>query len=237
MLNTFKTAFILFTLFISNSDLAAKNQEISIQFIGNCGLYMTDGDLHIYSDFPYQSGAYNYMEYDSTQLEKVHENSIFLFTHKHKDHYSGKLMRRILKEKKGKKYGSWNISALEKIGEDNPNFKIEAFKTKHRFTLRHYSYLITWHGKKIYLSGDTESAETIGKMKNLDWAFIPPWIVYDAKEKGIEIDSKMKAIYHLYPNQMTNNEIPSDIILLNKENYTISISLSKNFKAKEEEES
>jgi hypothetical protein len=50
------------------------------------------------------------------------------------------------------------------------NFNIEVFKTKHRFTFKHYSYLITWHGKRIFFSGDTESAETIARVKGINWA-------------------------------------------------------------------
>ena len=80
-----------------------------------------------------------------------------------------------------------------------PNFEIKIFKTKHIFSAKHHSYLITWNDKRIYLSGDAESSETIAKMKNLDWAFVPPWLMVDAKEKGVEIDAKMIGIYHLYP--------------------------------------
>ncbi|MBC8882919.1 hypothetical protein H9X57_04590 [Flavobacterium piscinae] len=64
------------------------------------------------------------------------------------------------------------------------DFKIESFKTKHRFTFKHYSYLITWHGKRIFLSGDTESADLISTVKNINWAFVPYWIMLDAKEKS-----------------------------------------------------
>lgn len=213
----------------------AQSQEISIKFIGNCGLYMTDGELNIYSDFPYQSGAYNYMEYDSLEIDKIKENSIFLFTHKHKDHYSGKLMRKVLKEKKGKKYGSWNIKALEKLGENNPNFSIKAYKTKHRFTLKHYSYLITWHGKRIFLSGDTESAATIGLIKDIDWAFIPYWILLDSKEKNISLDVINKVIYHLYPNTKFQGKKPEDTTYLDLPGQVITIPLKNHSEAIQED--
>ena len=67
---------------------------------------------------------------------------------------------------------------------------------------RHYSYLINWHGKKIYLSGDTTNPETIGKIKDIDWAFVPYWILKNAKDQNIEIDAKMYGVYHLYPAQI-----------------------------------
>jgi len=175
----------------------AQENKITIKFIGNCGLYMTDGVSNIYSDFPYKSGAHNYMEFDNSELDSIKSNSIFIFTHKHSDHYSEKNIKKVIKEKNGKKYGSWNIEELEKLGESIPNFKIQAFKTKHKFSINHYSYLITWHNKKIFLSGDTESAEVIGNIENIDWAFVPYWVLLDAKDNNIKIDTKMYAIYHL----------------------------------------
>jgi len=191
-----------------------QQNEISITFIGNCGLYMTDGSQHIYTDFPYKSGAYNYMEYDPSELDSIKENAIFIFTHKHADHYSKKNLKKVLQEKGGRTYGSWNLSELKKLAEGIPDFEIQVFRTKHRFSFAHYSYLITWHGKTIYLSGDTESAETIGSVPNIDWAFIPYWIVSDAKENNIEIDTKVRAVYHFYPNQKIEGDIPEDVVLL-----------------------
>lgn len=201
----------------------AQGKEISIKFIGNCGLYMTDGETNVYSDFPYKSGAFNYMEFDDAELDSVKENSIFIFTHKHPDHYSSKNMKRVLREKNGQKYGSWNIKELEQLGNTIPNFSVQAFKTKHRFSFKHYSYLITWHGKKIFLSGDTESAEIIGNISGIDWAFVPYWVVLDANEKNIKIDAKRRGLYHLYPNQKMTGKIPEDMILLQNQNEIISI--------------
>ena len=163
---------ILALVIISNIAIGQSN-EITIRFIGNCGLHMTDGTTDIYTDFPYVSGFNQYMEYDDSELDDIKENSFFIFTHNHPDHYSKKRMKRILKEKNGMKYGNWNISELEDLGRSISDFQIQAFKTRHFLSRRHYSYLITWHGKKIFLSGDTEHPETIAKIKDMDWAFMP----------------------------------------------------------------
>lgn len=214
-------AFFL-VLFISQHSLA-QSSEIKIKFIGNCGLHLSDGLTNIYTDFPYKSGAYNYMEYDDAQLDSIPEDAIFIFTHKHADHYSRKALKHSLKHKNGRKYGKWNIKALKKLSETIPDFNIEVYQTKHRFSFSHYSYLITWHGKKIFLSGDTESAETIGNVNGIDWAFIPYWILNDAKDNNITIDAKMKVLYHLYPNQKFTGQIPEDLIFLREENQMIRI--------------
>jgi L-ascorbate metabolism protein UlaG (beta-lactamase superfamily) len=180
-------------------------QKITVQFLGNCGLYLTDGKEHIYIDFPYKSGAYGYMKYAESSLDSLQENAYFLFTHKHADHYSRKNVKKQIKQNGGKKYGVFKISKLQEFANSIDNFEIKAFKTKHSFfgiPFRHYSFLITWHGKRIFLSGDTTEPETIGNIKNIDWAYIPPWILYYAKQKNISIDAKMQFIYHLYPSEI-----------------------------------
>lgn len=181
-----------------------QDDEISIRYIGNCGLHITDGTTQIYTDFPYKSGAHRYAEYDDSELDQLKENSFYIFTHQHSDHYSKKLLKKALEEKKGKAFGPWNIDTFESLSELIPDFKIETFKTKHRFTSNHYSLLITWHGKRIFLSGDTEHAETIGKITDLDWAFIPAWLVLDLNEKKIKLDTKMVGIYHIGPKDNVN---------------------------------
>jgi hypothetical protein len=50
---------------------AAQTNVITVRFIGNCGLYMTDGSLDVYVDFPYRSGAYNYMEYPASEIDSI----------------------------------------------------------------------------------------------------------------------------------------------------------------------
>jgi L-ascorbate metabolism protein UlaG (beta-lactamase superfamily) len=216
----------LLTLLSFTLTTFSQTSQISIRFIGNCGLYMTDGILNIYIDFPYKSGAHHYMEYDSSELDSVKSNPIFIFTHKHSDHYSGKLVKKLSKKLDGKIYSPWNVKELLKLNNKLTDFTIEAFKTKHRFSINHYSYLISWHNKRIFISGDTEHAETIAALKDIDWAFVPVWLLMDANEKGIKLGdvSKMFAIYHIGPgDNITNNENEPKIKLLNKQGEIIRI--------------
>ena len=217
-----KLVFIVTLISISNFGFSQSN-EIKIKFIGNCGLYLTDGKSNLYIDFPYKSGAYGYMKYDQTEIDSIKENSIFLFTHRHADHYSKKILKQIKSKHKGRVFGNWNTKKFEKLNNAIDDFKIEPFKTKHRFTLKHYSYLITWHGKRIFLSGDTETAETIATVKKINWTFVPYWIMLDAKEKNLKIDTEKFGIYHLYPNQEISNSTPEKIVLLNRQGEVIKI--------------
>jgi len=181
-----------------------QKNEIKIRYIGNCGLHITDGTTHIYTDFPYKSGAHHYDKYDDSEIDSLKENAYYIFTHKHSDHYYKGKMRKILKSKNGKKYGKWNIDKLKNLDKVIPHFNIEAFKTKHLFSFAHYSYLITWHGKTIFLSGDTEHPDTILKLKGIDWAFIPAWLAYSIHETGEKLDAKHIGIYHIGPRDNVN---------------------------------
>ncbi len=215
--------FSFFLLTLCNSTLFfCQSNEIKISFIGNCALNMTDGISNIYIDFPYKSGAHKYMKYENSELENVKNNSIFIFTHKHNDHYSEKL----LKKYQGQKYGPWNINELDKIKESIPDFEIQPFKTSHKvygISFEHYSYLITWHNKKIYLSGDTGELEDLSKIKNIDYAFINPWMFMTSRREKISIDAKFFGIYHLYPDQHIDDGFPDNIKFLKQQGEVIHI--------------
>lgn len=210
---------ILIFLFLATSSFA-QSPEIQIKFIGNCGMYMTDGEANIYVDFPYKSGAHHYMEYNAAEMDSIKENAIFIFTHKHSDHYSRKLVKKV-KKQNGQVYGPWNSDALENLSGIN-DFSVKAFDTKHKFSFDHRSYLITWHGKRIYFSGDTETADTMATVKNIDYAFVPAWLMSDANEKDIKLDVGNLVIYHIGPRDNITTDNPK-INLLKTEGQRINI--------------
>jgi len=67
MINIYKKLIVIIVIILISS--YSQTNEITVKFIGNCGLYLTDGNLNIYIDFPYKSGAHNYMEYDKSEIE------------------------------------------------------------------------------------------------------------------------------------------------------------------------
>lgn len=214
---------IAFTIATTNSQ--AQSKQISIRFIGNCGLHLTDGTTNFYIDFPYKSGAHDYMEYDASEVQNIIPNSIFIFTHRHADHYSKKLW----KKHSGQKYDPYNTEKLGELSKQIPGFSIQAFRTPHKvfgISFKHYSYLITWHGKKIYLSGDTETADTFAKQENLDYAFVPVWLLLDAQDKGVKhrAISKFIYIYHIGPKDSIKiNPNDDQLRLLNKQGEVIEL--------------
>lgn len=214
---------LITTLILASNFGFCQSNEIKIKFIGNCGLYLTDKNSNIYIDFPYKSGAHNYMEYDKSEIDSVKEKSTFIFTHKHADHYSKSLLNKM----KGNKYGPWNIKEIKKIQNSISDFTIESFKTQHKvfgISFEHYSYLIVWHNKRIFISGDTENADTVAKINNIDWLFAPSWLIMDAKEKNLTIDAEKIGVYHLYPNERVTNSKPEKYLILDKQGEEIIIS-------------
>ncbi|MFV0143619.1 MULTISPECIES: MBL fold metallo-hydrolase [Empedobacter] len=218
-----KKILLFFTIFWYSNFAFSQTNEISIKFIGNCGLHLTDGKSNLYIDFPYKSGAYGYMNYEISEIDNIKDNSTFLFTHRHDDHYSKEILKDLQSKHSFKIYGNWNVKKLDNLYSSFDDFKITAFKTKHKYTFKHYSYLITWHGKKIYLSGDTTNGDNIATIKDIDWAFIPYWLLLDTDKKNLKIDAKNIGIYHIYPNQKFNNSSPDKIKILDKQGEILTI--------------
>jgi L-ascorbate metabolism protein UlaG (beta-lactamase superfamily) len=191
----YKTTIVI--LFMACVALGARGQSggITVRFIANCSLEMTDGISTIYFDFPYKSGAHHYMTYDSSELRNLKDNAVFIFTHKHSDHYSGKLVRKL----QGPVYGPWNVKKLAQLDSTFADFSIQCLKTKHSFSFNHYSYVITWHGKKILIAGDAQNAEAIAGVSDIDQAFVAVWLIMDSNKNHVKIDAKHFNIYHIGP--------------------------------------
>lgn len=86
--------------------------------------------------------------------------------------------------------------------------------------------MATWHGKKIFLSGDTTNSETIASQTDLDLAFVPIWLLMDTEEKNVDfkILSKKHAIYHIGRNdKITLDEKDFQLKLLDKQGDVITI--------------
>jgi L-ascorbate metabolism protein UlaG (beta-lactamase superfamily) len=198
--------------------------KIDIKFLGNCGFFMTDGKINMYVDFPYKSGAHDYMTYDVKLLDSIRAHSIFLFTHGHADHYSKKLFKRTNQ----KLYGPWPVTLylsgkrkykLKALNDSLPDFNITEFKTKHGFSLKHCSYLIDWNGRRIFISGDAETSDTLCTIKNLDLVIGPAWLVQDANKRNLKIDTKKIVICHHRSQQIIDNR--------NKEKITVPVQNQK----------
>lgn len=199
--NAFYKAFLLLTLSLVTVYSYPQPKEIDITFLGNCGFFLTDGKINLYIDFPYKSGAYNYMTYDQELLDSIHADAIFLYSHGHADHYNKKLF----KKTNQKLYAPWPVTLylsgkrkyqLKELNDSLPDFHLVEYKTKHRFSFKNCSYVIEWDGKRIFISGDAETADTLCAMKNLDLVIAPYWVIMDASTRNLKIDTRKIIICH-----------------------------------------
>lgn len=183
--------------------------ELTITFIGNESFHITDGATTLLSDFPYRSGYFGYMSYDPAAVPPV-VDGLSLITHFHADHFDRGLFEQ----------QDWSIVAppgvlqglttQRKITAADPSvirFKdvtIQPSATPHRFAPEHYSYLVTWHGKRLYFVGDTETPAYILPLKDIDVLFITPWLIRTIARQELSLDADTLVVYH----QKTDEEIP-----------------------------
>jgi L-ascorbate metabolism protein UlaG (beta-lactamase superfamily) len=180
--------------------------ELSARFIGNMAWAITDGSLTLMSDFPYDSGVVDgYMTYDApSELRSATAHTLSLITHRHADHWSPTLFART----------DWRIVAppdatagvpRERVVPVSRRFpygplRIDTFDTPHA-GIGHYSYVVTWHGRRLYFSGDTEDAAHLIALRDLDVAFVSPWLHRSVSKAGARIDAKRVIIYHHAPRE------------------------------------
>jgi L-ascorbate metabolism protein UlaG (beta-lactamase superfamily) len=72
---------------------------------------------------------------------------------------------------------------------------IESFRTPHG-SIDHASYLVAWKGLRLYFTGDTDDAGALLAARNLDAAFVSPWILEKIHGLGKRIDARRVIVYH-----------------------------------------
>jgi len=209
---------LTFILVLLSLISTAQNKEMRVTYLGNCGFLLSCDSLHVCIDFPYKSGAYRYMTFPSSTLDSIPDHTIYLFTHGHADHYD----KTLFKAKNGKLYAPWPVRwfvsgkrkySLKTLNHLSSQFSVTQYRTKHRYSLKHFSYLIEWNGKRIFISGDATSADVISQLKNLDLVIAPTWFLHDASGKNIRIDTKKVIVSHLRSEEKVNNQHPEKIIV------------------------
>lgn len=148
------------------------------------------------------------MGYDMADLPPV-VDGLSLITHFHKDHWDRELFEQ---------HPDWSIVAAPGVLDtiESPHeipiepvirFKditIQPDATPHRFSPQHYSYLVTWHGKRLYFVGDTETPAYILPLEDMDVIFITPWLIRTIARQELSLDADQLIVYH----QKADEEIP-----------------------------
>jgi len=185
---------------------AAEPAPLRATFIGNMSFSITDGTTTIYTDFPYESGYAGYMTYDFAAVPKA-PGALCLVTHGHRDHFDAPLFAKM----DAMLIAPTDVAARVPLDRTIPfapkmqyrNVTIEALETPHA-GIGHASYLVTWHGLRLYFTGDTESVDQLLTMKNLDYAFVSPWLIEMVAERKGRIDTRNLVCYH----QQKDEKVP-----------------------------
>lgn len=187
-------------LLVTGAALFTLNQPPTLEarFIGNMAFAISDGVRTIMTDFPYESGYSAYMTYDSREVRSATAETLSLITHRHGDHWEPRIFRST----------NWQVAGPDEVTQSLPRdrvlllnastsfgpVRIESLRTPHS-NLQHFSYVVTWHGRRMYFSGDTDDATHLAKLNDLDVAFLSPWL-YRAALKTKTLSAKQVVIYH-----------------------------------------
>ncbi|HEY3204521.1 MAG TPA: MBL fold metallo-hydrolase [Thermoanaerobaculia bacterium] len=172
--------------------------SLEFHFIGNMAFAITDGKTTLYTDFPYRSGAFGYMTYETSAVPPARD-ALCLVTHGHLDHFDPDLFRKM----DASLIAPPSLAAQLETARAIPfapkmsyrDIEIEAFRTPHG-DIEHYSYLVTWHGLRLYFTGDTDSPDRLLAMHDLDVAFVSPWLIEAVSRQKARIDARQVVAYH-----------------------------------------
>ncbi len=184
-------------LFAALLTASLQADSLQIRFVGNEGVELSDGRTTLLTDLPYRPGAFGYMTYDPGALRPA-GRVVSLISHGHADHFDPALFRPT----------GWEIIGPREVTRSLPGERVLPLADTIRvgaFTVHpvptphgpeHYSYLVTWRGRRLYLVGDTEQADALLAATGLDVAFVSPWLACTVSRSGAAIDAARVVIYH-----------------------------------------
>jgi L-ascorbate metabolism protein UlaG (beta-lactamase superfamily) len=179
--------------------LPSQSPPLEARFIGNMAVAISDGSVTLFTDFPYESGYSRYMTYPAREIHSPTAMTLSLITHRHGDHWQPALFAKT----------NWHVAGPSDAVTAVPAARvlpltpkasfgplaIEALATPHA-GIGHFSYVVTWHGRRMYFSGDTEDSDHLLALKDLDTAFVSPWLYRSVLKRSERINARQIVIYH-----------------------------------------
>lgn len=158
----------------------AAGERMSIRFIGNAGIEISDRREAVLIDFPYRSGAFGYQKYGSNELFVRKPGARCFFTHAHDDHFDLGLAKKIGCEIAGPK-AVMDAAKGAVLWGPGPIFTrsyiaIHCVSTPH-VDVDHCSPRINWNGYRIYISGDVETVDDLlAESTQFDTIVLSHWL-------------------------------------------------------------
>lgn len=177
--------------------IGASAADLQATFIGNMAFHLTNGKTEILTDFPYQSGYSEYMTWAKERVPAV-QGALCLITHGHRDHFAAELAKEYCTTLLGPKDVSAAVpdrvlALVPRV--EHRGILIEPIATDHA-KREHYSYLVTWAGLRLYFTGDTDDLEPLLRARDLDYAFVSPWLLHRAAKRRAHIHARQIVVYH-----------------------------------------
>jgi L-ascorbate metabolism protein UlaG (beta-lactamase superfamily) len=170
---------------------------LTITFVGNMAVHLSDGQAAILTDFPYESGYSGYMQWQKAQVPGG-PRPLCVITHSHRDHFrrdlAGEYCGALLGPADATKgFGGDVLPISDAVASRGAT--IRPIRTDHA-GLEHYSYRLSWHGRDFYFTGDTDDTSALLAQKDLDVAFVSPWLLDAVRKAGKRVDAKRVVVYH-----------------------------------------
>lgn len=179
------------------STATAPAQQLRATFIGNAAFHLTDGRVAVLTDFPYESGAFGSMPWSSTTVP-TGPAPLCIVSHAHADHFAADRAAEFCGTLLGPRdvVRSADVDALELQPRVRwEGVTIHAFRTPHA-SIEHYSFLLEWAGQRLYFTGDTNDTEALLAARDLDVAFVTPWLLEAVHRAGRQIDARRIVVHH-----------------------------------------
>jgi L-ascorbate metabolism protein UlaG (beta-lactamase superfamily) len=213
------------------------NKAVGITYTGNMGVLISTDKTAVCIDGLHEYYGPPYLNPPDSILEKAFaKKSIFsrlqwlLFTHYHRDHFSGKLVKRFLQLSVDHKVigapqvidsfsAAQTIIAWNKNGEilnDTLSFlRVKAFNIPHTWPQRHakvqnIAFLVELNGTCILHVGDADTdvdAFNRSKPGKVDIVIVPAWFTDNEKGKKIieNLNAKKIIVTHIAPGEKSCN--------------------------------
>jgi L-ascorbate metabolism protein UlaG (beta-lactamase superfamily) len=175
---------MLLAILLLGAAAAVASPAIEARFIGNSGFDISDGHTTLLVDFPYRSGAYGYMAFDSAELS-AREHALCLFTHRHEDHFDTEAIADIDCTVLGPPGVMERVKGSARLEGGPPwrfrNLELDCLTTEHG-GVDHCSWVVGWHERVLVFAGDVENLRGIlPHLDQPDVLVVPYWLTAEVE--------------------------------------------------------
>src|SRR5690606_30852729 len=133
------------------------------------------------------------MSYEMADVPPI-KNGLSLITHTHSDHWNARLFDGMDTKVIAPPSATKRLDQ-ERVVPFSPEepmtvgaIEVRAIEMPHKLAPEHFSYLVTWHGLRLYFTGDTETPADILQQHDIDVMFLSPWLIRTIERQHLALD-------------------------------------------------